>query len=198
VTYTGLMTTRYLFDYGHRFYDTGIATINPPEVSPPYQNNPANGPIYRAYIPKTDSDGNDIAGVRLPDLRVPLATYTGWALRSGVHANDGCEASGQFIAFPRTEADRAATGDPRPSVAQRYPTFTGYHAKVRDALNDMVEERLLLCEDTAAEETRLMQAGLDRGVPAPEGGVLPAVQTLKACSPKQGHGHHHHHHDYDD
>ena len=114
VTYTGLMTTRYLFDYGHGFYDTGIATINPPVVSAPYQNNPANGPIYPPYIPKTDSDGNDIAGVRLPDLRVPLATYTGWALRSGAHANDGCEASGQFIPFPRTEAERAASGDPRP------------------------------------------------------------------------------------
>jgi len=199
VTYTGLMTTRYLLDYGHRFHDTGVATINPPEVSAPYQNNPANGPIYRAYVPKTDSDGNEIAGVRLPDLTVPLATYTGWALRSGVWANDGCEASGQFIPFPRTEAERAAAGDPRPSVEQRYVSFAAYHAKVRRALNDMVEDRLLLCEDTASEEARLMQSGLTRGVPAPEGGALPAVETLKACEPKHGHGHHHHsHHDDDD
>ena len=199
VTYTGLMTTRYLFDYGHGFYDTGIATINPPVVTAPYQNNPANGPIYRAYIPKTDSDGNDIAGVRLPDLRVPLATYTGWALRSGAWANDGCESSGQFIPFPRTEAERAAAGDPRSSVESRYPTFAAYHAKVREALNDMVEERLLLCEDTASEEARLMQAGITRGVPAPEGGVLPAVEELNACKPRSHHGHHgHHHHDHDD
>jgi hypothetical protein len=189
VTYTGLMSTRYRYDYGLHFYDTGVATINPPDAPAPYQNNPAHGPIYPAYVPKTDSDGNEIAGVRLPDVTVPLATYTGWALRSGVWANDGCEASGQFIAFPRTEADRAATGDPRPSVAQRYPTFAGYHAKVRDALNDMVEERLLLCEDAASEETRLVQAGLNRGVPAPE--VMPAVETLKACMPRK----HHHHHD---
>ncbi|MGB8436625.1 MAG: alpha/beta hydrolase domain-containing protein, partial [Burkholderiales bacterium] len=97
VTYTGLMTTRYLFDYGLHFYETGIATINPPVVMAPYQNNPANGPIYRAYVPKTDKDGNDIAGVRLPDVTVPLATYTGWALRAGTWANDGCEGSGQFI-----------------------------------------------------------------------------------------------------
>jgi hypothetical protein len=83
VTYNGLMTTRYLFDYGLHFYTTGIATINPPVITPPYQNNPANGPIYRAYVPKTDSDGNDIAGVRLVDVTVPLATYTGWALRAG-------------------------------------------------------------------------------------------------------------------
>ncbi len=194
VTYTGLMTTRYLLDYGLHFYETGIATVNPPVITPPYQNNPANGPIYRAYVPKTDSDGNDIAGVRLVDVTVPLATYTGWALRAGPQANDGCEGSGQFIPFPRTESDRAAAGDPRPSVEKRYPSFALYHAKVRDALNDMVEDRLLLCEDTASEETRLMQAGLDRGVPAPDGGTLPAPEELKACSPRN---HHHHHKDHD-
>ena len=93
VTYTGLKTTRYLFDYGPTYYTTGIPTINPPVVTPPYQDNPANGPIYPSFIPKTDSDGNDIAGVRLPDVTVPLATYTGWALRSGPQANDGCESS---------------------------------------------------------------------------------------------------------
>jgi hypothetical protein len=206
VTYTGLMTTRYLLDYGLHFYSTGIATINPPVITPPYQNNPANGPIYRAFVPKTDSDGNDIAGVRLVDVTVPLATYTGWALRAGPQANDGCEGSGQFIPFPRTEADRAAAGDPRPSVEARYPTFAAYHAKIRDALNDMVEDRLLLCEDAASEESRLMQAGLDRGVPAPAGGVLPAVEQLQACVPHQGHGHKDHdrddhdddHRDHDD
>ena len=192
VTYTGLMTTRYLLDYGLHFYSTGIATVNPPVITPPYQNNPANGPIYRAYVPKTDGDGNDIAGVRLPDVTVPLATYTGWALRAGPQANDGCESSGQFIPFPRTEAERAAAGDPRPSVETRYATFAQYHAKVRGALNEMVENRLLLCEDAGSEEARLMQAGLDRGVPAPEGGALPAVAELRACRPDRHHGHRDH------
>jgi len=203
VTYTGLKTTRYHFDYGHGFYDTGIATINPPVITPipgvvlpafptTYQDNPANGPIYPSFIPKTDSDGNDIAGVRLADVTVPLATYTGWALRRGAQANDGCEANGQFIPFAKTEAERAAKGDPRPSVAARYPTFADYHGKIRAALNDMVEDRLLLCEDTAFEENRLMQAGLTRGVPQPEGGVLPAVTTLPACEPGKPHGKHDH------
>jgi len=199
VTYTGLKTTRYHFDYGLHFYETGIATVNPPVfpfTTPSYQDDRRNGPIYPSFIPKTDKDGNDIAGVRLADVTVPLATYTGWSLRRGVHANDGCEANGQFIPFAMTEAERATKGDPRVSVEKRYPTFAAYHAKVRDALNDMVEDRLLLCEDTASEEARLMQAGINRGVPAPAGGVLPAVETLKACKPKHGHGHdHHHHHD---
>jgi hypothetical protein len=205
VTYTGLMTTRYLLDYGPGYYQTGIPTINPPVITPPYQNNPANGPIYPAYVPKTDSDGNDIAGVRLVDVTVPLATYTGWALRAGPQANDGCEGSGQFIPFPRTEGDRSATGDPRPSVEKRYPTFDLYHAKIRVALNDMVEDRLLLCEDTASEETRLMQAGLDRGVPAPAGGTLPAAEQVPACLPRPRHHDRDHdrdddhdHHDHDD
>src|SRR6184192_18978 len=80
-----------------------------------------NGPIYPSFAPTTDSDGNDIAGVRLVDVTVPLATYTGWGLRSGVWANDGCESSGQFIPFPTTTAVRTSTGDPRPAVAERYP-----------------------------------------------------------------------------
>jgi hypothetical protein len=202
VTYTGLKTTRYHFDYGLNFYETGIATINPPTfpfTTPSYQDDPRNGPIYPSFIPKTDSDGNDIAGVRLADVTVPLATYTGWALRRGAQANDGCEANGQFIPFAMTEAARGA--DPRPSVVARYPTFAVYHAKVRSALNDMVSDRLLLCEDAGFEETRLMQAGLTRGVPAPAGGVLPAVTQLAACKAKKhddddddhddhdGHGH---------
>jgi hypothetical protein len=69
-----------------------------------------------------------------------------------------------------------------------------------------VEDRLLLCEDTASEEARLMQAGLDRGVPPPEGGVLPAAEPLQACLPHQHHGHKDHdrddhdddHRDHDD
>ena len=193
VTYTGLKTTRYLFDYGVNFYDTGIATINPPVIVPipgatlpssfvtTYQDNPANGPIYPSFVPKTDADGNELAGVRLPDLRVPLATYTGWALRSGAWANDGCEAAGQFIPFAATEAVRVAS-DPRPSVEARYPTFAVYHAKVREALNDLVKERFLLCEDAASEETRMLRAGATRGVPgAPS--PLPAPAVLPACQP---------------
>ena len=86
----------------------------------------------------------------------------------------------------------------RLSVAARYPTFAAYHGKVRRALNDMVSDRLLLCEDAGTEEARLMQAGITRGVPLPASGALPAVQVLPACEPrKRGHDHHHHHHDKD-
>lgn len=165
VTYTGLKTTRYRFDYGAGYYDTGIPTINPPVITPPYEDNPANGPIYPSFIPKTDSDGNDIAGVRLPDVAVPLATYTGWGLRSGPQANDGCESSGQFIPFPKTAAARIASGDPRLSVAERYPTYGSYYIKVDHSIDHLVRRRLYLSEDVASETARLVALGQTLGVP---------------------------------
>src|SRR6195256_6416950 len=121
VAYTGFKTTRYLLNYGPDFYKTGIPTINPPQFSAPYQDNSANGPIYPSFVPKTDADGNDVAGVRLPDVTLPLATYTGWSLRRGAQADDGCEGSGQMIVFAKTAADRNTPSgiDPRPSVAER-------------------------------------------------------------------------------
>jgi len=167
VTYTGLKTTRYRFDYGPGFYDTGIPSIFPPVIHADasgnliYQFDPAtplvsvNGPVYPSFVPKTDSDGNDIAGVRLPDVTVPLATYTGWALRRAPQTNDGCEGSGQFVPFATTAAARTANGDPRPSVAERYADFQTYDNKIIAAIDAMVSDRLMLCEDATSERSRL-------------------------------------------
>jgi hypothetical protein len=163
VTYTGLKSTRYLLNYGPDFYRTGIMTINPPAITPPVFDNPQNGPIYPTYVPKTDEDGNDIAGIRLPDVTVPLATYTRWSLRGGAHANDGCEGAGQMIPFPKTKADRLASGDPRLSVEERYPSFSAYAAKVKNAVEDMVTQRLMLAEDAQPGIDRLLRAGQATG-----------------------------------
>jgi hypothetical protein len=186
VTYTGLKTTRYRFNYGPSFYATGIPTINPPVITPPYEDNSANGPIYPSYVPKVDSDGNDIAGIRLPELTVPLATYTGWALRSGVWANDGCEGSGQYVPFEATKAERVAAGDPRPSVEERYSSFAMYRAAVMNAIDNLVKNRFMLCEDTEAEYARLLQAGLAAGVPAPKGNLMPQDQVPSCKSNGNG------------
>ena len=167
VTYTGLMSTRYLFNYGPDFYSTGVMAINPPAIKPPVFNNKENGPIYPSYVPKTDADGNDVAGVRLPDVTVPLATYTGWALRSGPQANDGCEAAGQYIPFPKTKADRMNSGDPRLSVEERYPSLSAYSSAVEKAIDDMIAKRLLLSEDKAFNLNRLVRAGIATGVLEP-------------------------------
>jgi Alpha/beta hydrolase domain len=168
VTYTGLKTTRYRFNYGPGFYTTFIPTINPPVITPPYEDNTANGSIYPSYVPKVDSDGNDIAGIRLPELQVPLATYTGWGLRSGAWANDGCEASGQYIPFQATQALRVAAGDPRPSVQERYQSYNQYRSMVIQAVDKLVRQRFLICDDTQDIVTRLLKAGLAAGVPAPD------------------------------
>ena len=163
VTYTGLKSTRYLLNYGPNFYKTGIMTINPPVITPPMFDNPLNGPIYPTYVPKTDADGNDIAGIRLPDVTVPLATYAGWSLRAGAQANDGCEGSGQMVPFPKTKADRTASGDPRPSIEERYPSFSAYSSTVKNAIEDMVAKRLMLREDAQFSLNRMLQAGQATG-----------------------------------
>jgi hypothetical protein len=155
VTYTGLKSTRYLLNYGPRYYETGIMTVNPPVITPPMFDNPKNGPIYPTYVPKTDADGNDVSGVRLPDVTVPLATYTGWALRSGAQAGDGCEGTGQMIAFAKTKADRLAAGDPRLSIEERYPSIEVYSAAAKKAIDDLVAKRYMLREDADAYMLRM-------------------------------------------
>jgi alpha/beta hydrolase family protein len=198
VTYTGLKTSRYLHDFGPGFYDTsnpatfGIPTIFPPVITPPLMPlmtdaavpiMSANGPVYPSFVPKTDKDGNDIAGVRLPDVTVPLATYTGWGLRSGPQANDGCESTGQYIPFPKTEADRQASGDPRRAIEERYATFDNYYNRVKRAVDNLVRDRLLLCEDADDQVERLVNAGLAAGVPKPIGD-LPQLELRHCKSPE--------------
>jgi hypothetical protein len=157
VTYTGLKSTRYLLNYGPDYYKTGIPTINPPVITPPMFDNPKNGPIYPTYVPKTDADGNDLSGVRLPDVAAPLATYTGWSLRSGPQAGDGCEGTGQMIPFPKTKAERIASGDPRLSIEERYPTADAYASAAKKAVDDLVAKRFLLPEEAQPSLQRVMR-----------------------------------------
>jgi hypothetical protein len=164
VQYTGLKSTRYLLNYGPTF-DQGIMTINPPVTTTPFFDNPANGKIYPTYVPKTDSDGNDIAGIRLPDLVVPIATYTGWSLRAAANGGpDGCEGSGQMIPFAKTRAERLASGDPRPSIEERYPSFSYYLYSRMAAVNALAERRLLLSDDGFEEVTRGLAAIQAQGI----------------------------------
>jgi hypothetical protein len=180
VTYTGLKTTRHRFNLGAGFYTTGIPSIFPPVITPPIEIETTlplpgnvNGPVYPSYAPVTDSDGNDIAGVRLPDVTVPLATYTGWGLRRAPQTNDGCESTGQFIPFAATTTARITSGDPRPSVTERYPTFEVYDSLVKSALNAMIQQRTELCEDAPSELQRLRTNGVTRGVPNPPASFAP-------------------------
>jgi hypothetical protein len=164
VLYTGLKSTRYRWDYGPMF-DQGIMTINPPVVSYPFFDNAKNGPIYTSMVPKTDADGNDIAGIRLADVQVPLATYTGWSLRSDANDGpDGCEGSGQMIPLAKTMADRVASGDPRRSLAERYGTFWGYYWQRLFAVERMIDQRTILPEDAATEFNKGLTAATAAGL----------------------------------
>jgi hypothetical protein len=138
VKYNALMTTGDLFDYGQSSGD-GILTILPPVHL---------GSPYPVFVPKTDADGNDIAGIRLPEIAVPLATYTGWGLRAAPFAGgDLCDAAGQKIDFHRTLAERSLAGDPRPSIEERYRNHGSYVSAVAQAANVLHRQRLVLAED---------------------------------------------------
>jgi hypothetical protein len=169
VTYAGLKTTRYLLNYGPNFYKTGIPTINPPAITVPYQDNAANGPIYPSFVPRTDADGNDVAGIRLPEVQVPLATYTGWALRAAPQNDDGCEASGQSIPFPRTKADRLASGDPRLSIEERYGNVETYASQLQKAIEALSRQGFLLPFDAEVALKKSLNNVLSNNLLAKEG-----------------------------
>ncbi|MFL6650451.1 MAG: alpha/beta hydrolase domain-containing protein [Sulfurifustaceae bacterium] len=144
VRYTGLMSTGDLFDFGPQFKDgildfkTQDGVIVSPVVASPY-------PVF---VPKTDADGNEIAGVRFPDVEVPVATYTGYGFRAAAFAGpDLCDAFGQSIPFKKTKAERDAAGDPRPSLEERYPTHDEYVKQVTKAAEKLEKHRFLLQED---------------------------------------------------
>ncbi|KUO10391.1 alpha/beta hydrolase domain-containing protein [Streptomyces sp. DSM 15324] len=103
---------------------------------------------YTVLVPAVDADGNETAGVRAPMVAVPLATYTGWNTRAPGQGHGALhEFSGSTFPFAATEDERTITGDPRPSVQQRYRDADGYTAAIRAAAEDLVVRRFLLAED---------------------------------------------------
>jgi hypothetical protein len=106
---------------------------------------------YRPLVSAVDSDGNELAGIRLPDIAVPLGTYTGWNLyKRPFTEGELCDRDGSFISFERTEADRAAKNDPRPSIEKRYAGHSAYVERIVEATRNLVNERLLLRDDADA------------------------------------------------
>ena len=154
VTYNGLITTRYLLDFGPEF-DRGVLSNYPPTL--------AGRPTYPIFVSKVDEDGNEVAGIRLPQVDAPIATTTGWALRrAGFGENDGGESDGQHIPFETTQADRLAAGDPRLSLEERYQGHAGYVKAVTKAARQLEEQRFLLPADVqgyidAAQESSVLR-----------------------------------------
>ncbi|HEX7237183.1 MAG TPA: alpha/beta hydrolase domain-containing protein [Gammaproteobacteria bacterium] len=100
-------------------------------------------------VPQVDSDGNEIAGIRYPEVAVPLATTTGWNFRDSSVGNAGIvyQTLGSYIPFPATKAARQASGDPRLSIEERYRGIDDYLERVRAAALELVQGRYLLEED---------------------------------------------------
>ena len=134
-----LVHKAYRADYGPDFYTKGIVTQEPPKI----------GKAFPILVPAVDSDGNDRAGIALPELTAPLATYCGWNTfneRSGP-THEISSMNGSFISFARTKAEREANGDPRPSIEERYLNRDHYLGKIAAAALESAEHRYLLPAD---------------------------------------------------
>jgi hypothetical protein len=109
-------------------------------------------------VPQVDGDGNELAGVQLPDVAVPLATYTGWNFRSPSIGQPAelLPLTGSYIPLPVTRAAREAAQDPRLSIEERYGSRARYQALVTDRGAALVKEGYLLGEDLGSVVERAL------------------------------------------
>jgi Alpha/beta hydrolase domain len=130
----------YRIDFGPNWRD-GILSIEPPRV----------GRAFPVLVPQVNADGNEQDGVLLPEISVPLATYTGWNLRDPSIGAPGERVSfeGSYLPFPKTKAERQKTGDPRRAVAERYASREEYLSRYSRAVDELVKQHWILEEDRA-------------------------------------------------
>ena len=124
----------YRLDYGQQFVSDGIITNEPPLVHS----------IFPFLVAQVDAGGNEIAGLRSPELSVPLATYTGWSPFNPIST------PGSYIPFARTQAEREASGDSRRSVEERYSSREQYLGLVAGAGLELVDAGYILGRDLSA------------------------------------------------
>ena len=126
-------------DYGPEFRSAGIIAFEPPRI----------GKEFPVLVPQVDEDGNEVAGIRVPEVAVPLATYTGWNLRAPeIGAPDELYSmAGSWLPFARTRAERQQRGDPRRSIEERYRSRDDYLARVNECARELAREGYLLERD---------------------------------------------------
>ena len=123
--------------------DRAVPTVIPPTV----------GDAYPMLVSAVDVDGNEVGGIRLPAIEVPLATYAGWNVRhpdiggAGQVMAPGGTVVGCAIPFAATREERLASGDPRPSIEERYGSRDEYLERVRSCAESLVESGYVLAED---------------------------------------------------
>jgi hypothetical protein len=146
--YSGLVTVRPYMNFGTEFNTKGIASTVPGLPS---------GGFYPNSVSKLDQYGNEAAGIRLPEVVHPVATNSGWALRSAgfggkADGTDGCEAAGQSVPFAKTAASKLA-GDSRKALDELYTSQADLFTKRREAATVLAGQRLLLPNDVTAYGT---------------------------------------------
>ncbi len=130
----------YRLDFGPRFEKEGIVERRPPGL----------GAAYRLLVPRVDRDGIDLAGIRLPQVAVPLGTYTGWNYVEpppGV-LNPLAGLTGSFLPFARTRSERESAHDPRLAIEERYPAREAYLEQVQAEAKRLAAAGYLLERDT--------------------------------------------------
>ena len=96
-------------------------------------------------VPQVDRDGNEVAGIRMPEVVAPLGTFTGWRYRQRGATDALVGLDGMWVPFARDEDERE--GDSRLSIAQRYGSREAYLDCVAQAALELVGEQLMLRED---------------------------------------------------
>jgi hypothetical protein len=133
--------TAYRIDFGPQ-WKNGIVSFEPPKV----------GKQFTVLVPQVDRDGNDRSGIRIPELEVPLATYTGWNLRdpSTGMSEYVIPFVGSYIPLAKTAAERQQSHDSRLSIAERYSSYEDYIRLYREAAERLAKQGFLLPEDIPA------------------------------------------------
>jgi len=123
---------------------------NPRVIPGPGQTRNGKNELLPYLVPQVDADGNDVAGIRVPDISVPVATNTGWNFRGESIGNSTSEVynnMGSYIPFAATKAERETRKDPRLSIAERYHDRDDYLTKLRAAAQELVKGHYLLPDD---------------------------------------------------
>ncbi len=135
------------YDWGPQFDPndaSGIPTNAPPKIRQ----------VLKMLVPKVNADGNEVGGIPVLLLEVPLGTYLGWNITAGgalpFHEGQLCNYAGGMLPFAKTRAEREANNDPRPSLEERYGSHAGFVEAVRKATDKVKAAGFLLEKDAAA------------------------------------------------
>ncbi len=141
---------------------------------------------YGARVPQVDADGNETSGIRLPDIAVPLATYTGWNLyKAPFPEGELCDRDGSYAPLAATRAEREAKNDPRLSLEERYGSHAAYVKKVEESVQKLVAARLLLQEDAERIVERAKSTEIARRFTPASSVAASAMETQEGNQPAQ-------------